>query len=107
MLQLSASGKPGRAGSQDHGAEGIVTSNPPYATKPYKFRGFGAMDATNPYKCIGFGAMDVTKPCKFKGLMLNNTDYNFHLGSGRFPDELGPETRSNGSGPTLPFIWNK
>jgi hypothetical protein len=37
------------------------------ATKPYKFRGFGAMDATKPYKFIGFGAMDATKPYKFIG----------------------------------------
>jgi hypothetical protein len=28
-----------------------------YVTKPYKFTGFGAMDATKPYKCIGFGAI--------------------------------------------------
>ena len=32
---------------------------------PYKFIGFGAMDATKPYKFIGFGAMDATKPYRF------------------------------------------
>ncbi len=36
--------------------------------KPYKFIGFGAMDATKPCKFIRFGAMDVTKPYKFIGL---------------------------------------
>ena len=27
-----------------------------------------------------------------------NTNYNYYLVFGRFPAELGPETRSNGSG---------
>ncbi len=29
-----------------------------YATKPYKFVGFRAMDVTKPYEFIRFGAMD-------------------------------------------------
>ncbi len=33
--------------------------------QPYKFIGFGAMDATRPYKFIGFGALDANKPYKF------------------------------------------
>ncbi len=27
-----------------------------WVTKPYKFRGFGAMEVTKPYNFIGFGA---------------------------------------------------
>ena len=33
--------------------------------RPYKFIGFGAMDATKPYEFIGFVAMGATKPYKF------------------------------------------
>ncbi len=31
-------------------------------------------------------------------LSIGNKNYNFRLVFGRFPAELGPETRSNGSG---------
>ena len=64
------------------------------ATTPYEFIGFGAMDATKPYEFIRSGAMDATKPYEFIG----NENYNVYVVFGRFPAELGSETRSNGSG---------
>ncbi len=48
-------------------------------TKPYKFIGFGAMDATKPYEFIGFGAMDATKPYKFIGFGAMDVTPVLHL----------------------------
>jgi hypothetical protein len=64
----------------------------PYATKPYKFIGFGAMDATKPYKFIGSGAMEVTKPYKF-------------IGFGSEPLKSGPSCPGLRSGPSVRANW--
>ncbi len=65
-----------------------------YATKPYKFIGFGAMDATKPYKSIGFGAMDATKPYKFIGFGPRPLKFDF-MGA-HLADEVGEMSSQGG-----------
>ncbi len=87
-------------------------------TTPYKFIGFGAVhclpqqcgNATN-MQCLHTSTQTSDAPtstCQsltppksnvsLLSLKINNNNYNLYLVFGRFPAELGPETRSNGSG---------
>ncbi len=54
-------------------------------SKPYEFKGFGAMDVTKPYEFIRFGAMDVTKPYEFIGFGAMDSDGQAYVLHARLP----------------------
>ena len=93
-----------------------------HGPEPYKFIGFGDIHGPKPYTFTRFGNIHGPKPNKIHGvwlvgwrgpfprkasgllsspsLRMGNEDFNLYLVFDRFPAELGPETRSNGSGLT-------
>ena len=73
-------------------------------TKPYKFIGFGDIHGPGSYEFIRFRWAFISQTpvlehdTNLPSLRINNKNYSFCLVFGRLPAELGPETRSNGSG---------